>query len=138
MGDLTSFMQNLFGGGGGGATTVPATPGMAGTSIGATAAPNNFNSASATGALGTGMSGLQLGQLGLGTVNGLLNGYLGFQNLGMAKKQADQAQSNWDKQWSANVKGTNAALTDRQRARVASNPNAYESVDSYMKKYGIS
>ena len=139
MGDLTSFIQNLFGGGNSGtAGTVPATPGMLGANIGTDATPNSFNTPTVTGALGTGMSGLQLGQLGLGTVNGLLNGYLGFQNLGLAKKQADQAQSNWDKQWGANVKNTNAALNDRQRARVASNPNAYESVDSYMKKYGIS
>lgn len=139
MGDLSSLLQNLFGGGNTGNTgTVPATPGMTGTSIAADAAPNSFNTPTVSGVLGTGMSGLQLGQLGLGLGNGLLNGYLGFQNLGLAKKQADQAQNNWNKQWDANVKNTNAALSDRQRARVASNPGAYESVDSYMKKYGIS
>lgn len=137
MGDLTSFIQNLFGGGSM-ADSVPITPNMAGSSISSTAAPNSFNTPTVTGALGTGMSGLQLGQLGLGAANGLLNGYLGFQNLSLAKNQARQAQQNWDKQWSANVKNTNAALSDRQAARVASNPNAYESVDSYMKKYGIS
>lgn len=81
---------------------------------------------------------LQYGQLGLGAVNGLLSGYLGLNNLSLAKSQAAQAQNNWNKQWDANVKTTNAALSDRQAARVASNPNAYESVDSYMKKYGIS
>lgn len=138
MGDLTSFIQNLFGGNSGTSGAVPATPGMLNTSISADAAPNSFNTPTVSGVLGTGMSGLQLGQLGLGLGNGLLNGYLGFQNLGLAKKQADQAQNNWNKQWDANVKNTNAALSDRQRARVASNPGAYESVDSYMKKYGIS
>ena len=139
MGDLSSLLQNLFGGGNSGTTgTVPTTPGMTGTSIAADAAPNSFNTPTVSGVLGTGMSGLQLGQLGLGLGSGLLNGYLGFQNLGLAKSQAKQAQNNWDKQWSANVKNTNAALADRQAARVASNPNAYESVDSYMKKYGIS
>lgn len=139
MGDLSSLLHNLFGGGSSGATgTVPATPGMTGTSIATDAAPNSFNTPTVSGVLGTGMSGLQLGQLGLGLGNGLLNGYLGFQNLGLARKQADQAQSNWNKQWNANVKNTNAALEDRQKARVASNPGAYESVDSYMKKYGIS
>lgn len=80
---------------------------------------------------------LQYGQLGLGAANGLLSGYLGLNNLSLAKKQASQAQNNWNKQWDANVKTTNAALGDRQAARVASNPNGYESVDSYMKKYGI-
>lgn len=139
MGDLSSLLQNLFGGSNSGNSgIVPATPGMTGTSIAADAAPNSFNTPTVSGVLGTGMSGLQLGQLGLGLGNGLLNGYLGFQNLGLAKKQADQAQNNWNKQWDANVKNTNAALSDRQRARVASNPGAYESVDSYMKKYGIS
>lgn len=96
--------------------------------------PNSFN----TSGLNNSMSGLQMGQLGLGLGSGLLNGYLGFQNLKVAKDQARQAQQNWDKQWNANVKSTNTALSDRQRARVASNAGAYESVDSYMKKYGIS
>lgn len=137
MGDsLTSWLQNLFGNDSTQSGIVPATPGMAGAGILNTSTPNTFNTPSLTTATDS-LSGLQLGQLGLGLGNGLLSGYLGFQNLGLAKKQADQAQNNWNKQWSANVKNTNAALEDRQKARVASNPNAYESVDSYMKKYGI-
>lgn len=84
------------------------------------------------------MSGLQMGQLGIGALTGLANGYMGLQNASLARKQASQAQANWDKQWNANVQTTNASLADRQKARVASNPNAYESVDSYLKKYGIS
>lgn len=139
MGDnLTSWLQNLFGNDTSQTTgLVPATPGMTGTSILSGTPANTFNTGSLSDSLG-GISGLQLGQLGLGVGNGLLSGYLGFQNLGLAKDQARQAQKNWDKQWGANVKSTNAALEDRQKARVASNPNAYESVDSYMKKYGIS
>lgn len=137
MGDLTSWLQNMFSGSGGTAgQNVPAYPSLSQIQPGA--APNSYNTPGVSDFLGTGMSGLQLGQLGIGLGNGLLNGYLGFQNLGLAKSQAKQAQQNWDKQWSANVKNTNAALEDRQRARIASNPNAYESVDSYMKKYGIS
>lgn len=134
MGELSTYLQSLFSGGNTD-NVVPATPGMMGTGISSNAPPNAFNTG---GAFGTGLSGLQLGQLGIGLGNGLLSGYLGFKNLGLAKSQAKQAQQNWDKQWSANVKNTNAALADRQAARVASNPNAYESVDSYMKKYGIS
>lgn len=137
MGELTSLIRNLFGGGTQ-ADMVPITPNMAGASISSNASPNAFNTPSVTDTLNKGMSGFQIGQLGLGAANGLLNGYLGFQNLRLAKSQARQAQQNWDKQWAANVKNTNAALSDRQAARVASNPNAYESVDSYMKKYGIS
>jgi hypothetical protein len=140
MGDnLTSWLSNLFSSNDATQTTgiVPPTPGMTGSSILTGAPANTFNTGSLADSLG-GISGLQLGQLGLGAANGLLSGYLGFQNLGLAKDQARQAQKNWDKQWGANVKSTNAALEDRQKARVASNPNAYESVDSYMKKYGIS
>lgn len=84
-----------------------------------------------------GMSALQMGQLGLGGVTSLLNGYLGFQNLGLAKKQYQSQLDQFNKQWDANKKLTNASLADRQAARVASNPNAYQSVDDYMKKYGI-
>lgn len=135
---ITSLLQNLFGGGGGNtAMSVPATPGMTGTSIAATATPNQFNTPNFTSGLG-GITGLQMGQLGLGAANGLLSAYLGFSGLNQAKNQARQAQNNWDKQWSANVRTTNAALEDRQRARLASNPTGYEGVDSYMKKYGIS
>lgn len=103
----------------------------------------SFDNSGVTGANGTGsalsnMTGLQMGQLGLGAASGLLSGYLGFQNLALAKQQAAQAQNNWNKQWAANVSTTNASLADRQAARVASNPNAYQGVDAYMKKYGIS
>jgi hypothetical protein len=130
---ITSWLQNMFGGSGTG-STVPATPGMTGTNIGTNASANTFN----TDSLNTGMSGLQLGQLGLSGLSSLFNGYLGYQNMQTAKSQANQAQNNWNKQWAANVKTTNASLSDRQAARVASNPNAYTSVSDYMNKYGIS
>lgn len=84
-----------------------------------------------------GMSGLQMGQLALGGATSLLNGYLGFQNLGLAKKQYQSQLDQFNTQWAANKKLTNSSLADRQTARVASNPNAYQSVDSYMEKYGI-
>lgn len=134
MGELTSLIQRLFGGGTqANGQIVPTIPTVQEMETGTGRAVEGL-----PGTLTNSLSGLQIGQLGLGAANGLLNGYLGFQNLGLAKNQARQAQQNWDKQWSANVKNTNAALSDRQAARVASNPNAYESVDSYMKKYGIS
>ena len=132
MGDsISSWLQNMFGGNNG-TQTVPMTPNMAGIDISKSGnnpfQTPNFNSAP---------SGLQYGQFGLSALGGLANGIMGFQSLGLAKKQMNQAQENWDKQWEANKTSTNAALSDRQRARVASNPGAYESVDSYMKKYGI-
>lgn len=124
-------------------------PSLDSMSTGFTNSANTFNNTSLTGSGGSGsfldsilggmgdMSGLQMGQLGLGGVNSLLQGYLGFQNLGLAKKQYQSQLDQFNKQWDANKKLTNASLADRQAARVASNPNAYQSVDDYMKKYGI-
>ena len=125
------------------------SPSLDSLGTGFTNSANTFNNTSLTGSGGSGsfldsilggtgdMSGLQMGQLGLGGVTSLLNGYLGFQNLSLAKKQYQSQLDQFNKQWSANKKLTNASLADRQAARVASNPNAYQSVDDYMKKYGI-
>lgn len=125
------------------------TPSLDSLSTGFTNSANTFNNTTLTGSGGSGsfldsilggtgdMSALQMGQLGLGGVTSLLNGYLGFQNLGLAKKQYQSQLDQFNKQWDANKKLTNASLADRQAARVASNPNAYQSVDDYMKKYGI-
>lgn len=124
-------------------------PSLDSLSTGFTNSANTFNNTTLTGSGGSGsfldsilggsgdMSGLQMGQLALGGVTSLLNGYLGFQNLGLAKKQYQSQLDQFNKQWDANKKLTNASLADRQAARVASNPNAYQSVDDYMKKYGI-
>lgn len=125
------------------------SPSLDSLGTGFTNSANTFNNTSLTGSGSSGsfldsilggtgdMSGLQMGQLGLGGVNSLLNGYLGFQNLSLAKKQYQSQLDQFNKQWDANKKLTNASLADRQAARVASNPNAYQSVDDYMKKYGI-
>ena len=126
-------------------------PSLDSMSTGFTSSANSFNAApintpagsgsfldSILGGFGGGeMSGLQMGQLGFGGLSSLVNGYLGFQNLGLAKKQYQSQLDQFNKQWDANKKLTNASLADRQAARVASNPNAYQSVDDYMKKYGI-
>lgn len=134
MGDLTSLLQSLFGGSNNtstSGTSVPTVPTLQELQTGTGQAVSGLNT-------NTGLTGLQMGQLGLGAANGLLSAYLGFSGLNQARQQAKQAQSNWNKQWDANVKTTNASLSDRQAARVASNPTAYEGVDSYMKRYGIS
>lgn len=133
MGDISSLLQSLFGTSTASTTSgIPAVPTTSQLTDGVTNQTGGISDA-----LGK-MSGLQLGQLGLSGLSGVLNGYLGWQNMNTAKSQASNAQNNWNKQWDANVKTTNASLADRQRARLASNPNGYESVDSYMKKYGIS
>lgn len=127
------------------------SPTLDGMSTGFSNSANSFNNTTLGSASGSGswldgllggsgggeMSGLQMGQLGLGGLSSLANAYLGFQNMSLANKQYQSQLDQFNKQWSANRKLTNASLSDRQAARVASNPNAYQSVDSYMEKYGI-
>lgn len=71
---------------------------------------------------------------GITALNGVWNGY--NQNK-MANKQFNFQKDVWNQQWGASKKQYNTGLEDRQRARVASNPNAYQSVGSYMDKYGL-
>ncbi len=91
--------------------------------------------ATTTGANGMKTQGLF--DMGLGAAQGLLGAYLGFQNMGIAKDTLAQNKRQFDLNFGAQQKTTNAALEDRQRARVASNPGAYASVNDYMAKNGI-
>jgi hypothetical protein len=77
------------------------------------------------------------GGMAVGAASGIMNGLLGFQQMGMAKDAAKENRRQFDMNYGAQVKTTNAQLQDRQRARVASNPGAYQSVGDYMKTYGI-
>lgn len=76
-------------------------------------------------------------QLGLGTLSGIGNLYLGMKNYGVAKKQLQQQNAQFEKNYAAQQKLVNSQLEDRQAARVASNPSAYESVSSYMDRNRI-
>jgi hypothetical protein len=77
------------------------------------------------------------GGLALGAANGLMNGFMGMKQLGVAKDQLAQSKRQFDINFGAQKKLTNSRLEDRQAARVASNPGAYQSVGDYMKKNGI-
>lgn len=77
------------------------------------------------------------GGLALGLGQGLFSGYLGLQQLGMAKKAFAENQRQFNLNYDAQRRTTNAALEDRQRARLASNPGAYESVGTYMDRNGV-
>ena len=77
------------------------------------------------------------GGLALGVGQGLFSGYLGLQQLGMAKKAFGENQRQFNLNYDAQRRTTNAALEDRQRARLASNPGAYESVGTYMDRNGV-
>jgi len=67
----------------------------------------------------------------------LMSGILGYKQMKNQKAALAQTKKEFDMNWGAQQKTTNSAMEDRQRARVASNPNAYVSVGEYMKKNGI-
>jgi hypothetical protein len=75
--------------------------------------------------------------MGLGAAQGLLGAYLGFQNIGIAKDTLSQNKRQFDLNFGAQQKLTNARLADRQASRLASNPTAYQSQADYMAKNGI-
>lgn len=66
-----------------------------------------------------------------------LGAYFGMKNYGLAKKQFAAAQDQFAKEYEAQRSLTNSQLADRQAARVASNPGAYQSVGDYMGQYAI-
>lgn len=71
---------------------------------------------------------------GLNVGSGLLQGYLGMKQYGLAKDQFKQNRKEFNLNYDAQQQRTNTQLRDRQRARVRGNPDAYESVDSFMKR----
>ena len=78
-----------------------------------------------------------IGGLALGTLSGLGNAYMGMKQYGLAKDSLKQSKQQFAMNYDAQRQTTNSASEDRQRARVASNPGAYESVDTYMDKNRI-
>ena len=81
----------------------------------------------------------QQGVLGpmLGAAGGLANVFMGMKQYGLQKETLKASKDQFAKSYAAQKNLTNASLEGRQRARVASNPGAYESVSDYMAKYGI-
>lgn len=75
--------------------------------------------------------------LGLQTLGGLGSFYTGMKQYGQAKKALKQQNEHFEKNYAAQRNLVNSQLEDRQRARVASNPGAYESVGTYMDKNRI-
>lgn len=73
----------------------------------------------------------------LGLASGLASAWMGAKQYNLAKDSLAASKDQFAKNFGAQQKTTNAALNDRQAARVASNPGAYASVSDYMKQYGI-
>lgn len=77
------------------------------------------------------------GSLALGVAKGLGGAYMGMKQYGMAKDTLKENKRQFQLNYDAQKKTINTQREDRQRARVASNADAYESVDSYMNKNRI-
>lgn len=77
------------------------------------------------------------GGLALGAVTGLGSLYLGMQQYNLAKESLANSKAQFERNFANQVKTTNTSLEDRQRARVASNAGAYQSVGDYMAQNGV-
>jgi hypothetical protein len=73
----------------------------------------------------------------LGVAQGLFGAYMGMKQYGLMKDQLNESKRQFGLNFDAQKRTTNAALADRQAARVASNSGAYQSVGEYMNQYGI-
>lgn len=71
------------------------------------------------------------------TLTGLGNLWLGKESYDLAKDSFKENKRQFGMNFDAQRRTTNAELRDRQRARVASNPGAYQSVGDYMDQNGV-
>ena len=74
------------------------------------------------------------GGLALGAASALGGAFMGMKQYGMAKQQLSESKRQFDMNYGAQRQTINTELEDRQRARVASNPSAYQSVGDYMNQ----
>lgn len=77
------------------------------------------------------------GGMAMGGLGAAANLWMGMKQYGLAKKSLAENKRQFEMNYAAQSKLTNAQLEDRQRARVASNPGGYESVGSYMNRNGV-
>ena len=77
------------------------------------------------------------GGMAVGAAGALGSAFMGMQQYGLMKKQLAEGKRQFNLNYDAQKRTTNAALEDRQRARLASNPGAYESLSGYMDRNGI-
>ena len=77
------------------------------------------------------------GDLALNAAGGLTSAFLGMKQYGLAKQTLAENKRQFQLNYDAQKQTTNTRLEDRQRARVASNAGAYQSVGDYMAVNGI-
>lgn len=77
------------------------------------------------------------GGTAMGAASGIFNAWMGMKQYGLAKDTLETNKQQFAQNFGAQQKMTNSRLEDRQRARVASNAGAYQSVGDYMKTNGV-
>lgn len=82
------------------------------------------------------------GSLALGAASGLMNGYMGMKQYGLAKETLANNKAQFERNFGAQAKMTNSALEDRQNRRVADatangNAGSVRSTKDYMSQYGV-
>lgn len=78
-----------------------------------------------------------VGAYGLDALSTFGDLYTGIQGARNSKKQLSEMKRQFDLNYANQRKNYNTQLQDRQAARVAANPGAYQSVTQYMQKNGI-
>lgn len=76
------------------------------------------------------------GGMALSAASGIGQSLMAMKQYGLMEDQLKEQKRQFDINYAMQKKSFNSQVEDRQRARVASNPGAYESVSDYMKKYG--
>ena len=76
------------------------------------------------------------GGMALSAASGIGQSLMSMKQYGLMEDQLKESKRQFDINYGMQRKSFNNQLEDRQRARVASNPGAYESVVDHMKKYG--
>lgn len=140
--NLMSSWGSQPGGSGGGGVRVAPISSVAQFSDAGTAPPpslmdrfNGINWFDKTDANGAKTHGMALPALGV--AQGAFNAWMAMKQYGLAKDQLAQGRQQFNLNYDAQRSTTNTELQDRQSARVASNPGAYQSVGDYMGANGI-
>lgn len=77
------------------------------------------------------------GNTAISGIGALASTFLGMKQYGLAKQTLEENKRQFQLNYDAQKQMTNTRLEDRQRARVASNPGAYQSVGAYMGANGV-
>lgn len=77
------------------------------------------------------------GGMALGAAQGLAGAFMGAKQYQLAQSALNENKRQFSLNFNNQRKTVNTELEDRQRARVASSPSAYQSVGDYMNKNGV-